>query len=126
MKILAVILILLVVVAVSVVLYLKYRLDNTTDTKNLEATLDSEVAKFTKAKLSYGLAIGVYKNGKSFIKGYGTVNRESATVPDASTVFQIASVSKLFTASLLQTLCDEDVLKIDATLGELIGDTVTL
>ncbi|MHB8472243.1 MAG: serine hydrolase domain-containing protein [Gammaproteobacteria bacterium] len=126
MKILAVTLALVVVVAVSAVLYLKYRLDNTPDNMELEAALDSEVKKLTRNDLSYGLVIGVYKDGKSLIKGYGTVNKESSTVPDASTVFQIASVSKLFTASLLQILCDKGVLKIDATLGELIGGSFSL
>ena len=126
MKILAIILALLIVVAVSAVLYLKYRLDNTPDDKDLEAALDSEVKKLTKNDLSYGLVVGVYKDGKSFIKGYGTVNKEGTTVPSALTVFQIASVSKLFTASLLQILCDEGVLKMDATLAELIGGSMAL
>ena len=126
MKILAVTLALLVLVVVSAALYLKYRLDNTPDNKDLEAALDSEVKKLTHNDLSYGLVIGVYKDGKSFIKGYGTVNKESTTIPDASTVFQIASVSKLFTASLLQILCNEGVLKMDATLGELIGSSIAL
>lgn len=126
MKILAVTLALLAVVAVSVVLYLKYRLDNTSDNKDLEAAIDSEVKKFTNGDLTYGSVIGVYKDGKSFIKGYGTVNKGSTTVPGASTVFQIASVSKLFTASLLQILCDEGALKMDATLGELIGSSIPL
>ncbi len=126
MKILAITLALVVVIAVSAVLYLKYRLDNTLDDKNLEATLDSEVKKLTRNDLSHGLVIGVYKDGKSLIKGYGTVNKEGATAPDALTVFQIASVSKLFTASLLQILCDQGVLTMDATLGELIGGPIAL
>lgn len=126
MKILAIMLVLLIVVAVSAILYLKYRLDNTPDKKDLEAVLDSEVMKLIHHGASYGMVIGVYKDGKSFIKGYGTVNKESTTVPSASTVFQIASVSKLFTASLLQILCDEGVLKMDATLAELIGGSMAL
>ena len=82
-------------------------LDHTPDGKNLEAARDSEMRKFIKNDLSRGLVIGVYKDGKSFIKGYGAVGKESTTVPGASTVFQIASLSNLFTASLLQILCDE-------------------
>ena len=126
MKILAIILALLIVVAVSAVLYLKYRLNNTPDNKDLEAALDSEVMKLIDHDASYGMVIGVYKDGRSFIKGYGTVSKASATVPSASTVFQIASVSKLFTASLLQILCDEGALRMDATLAELIGDSMAL
>ncbi len=117
---------LLVTVVVSAVFYLKYRLNNTSDKKNLEAALDSQVKKLTRNDPSHGLVIGVYKNGSSFIKGYGKVNREGATAPDASTVFQIASVSKLFTTSLLQILCDEDVLRMEMTLGELLGNSITL
>lgn len=126
MKILAITLSLIVVVAVSATLYLKYRLSNAPDDKDLETALDSEVKKLAGNDPWYGLVIGVYKDGKSFIKGYGTVNKESSSVPGASTVFQIASVSKLFTASLLQLLCDEGVVKMEATLGELIGNSVAL
>ena len=126
MKILAILFALLIVVAVSAVLYLKYRLANTPDNNDLESALDSEAMKLINHDVSYGMVIGVFKDGKSFIKGYGTVSKESATVPSGSTVFQIASVSKLFTASLLQILCDEGVLKVDATLGELIGGSMAL
>ena len=126
MKILAITLALIAVVAVTGILYLKYRLNNAPDNKDLETAIDSEIRKLTNNGASYSLVIGVYKNGKSFIKGYGTVNKEGAAVPGASTVFQIASVSKLFTASLLQLLCDEGVVKVDATLGELIGESVAL
>ena len=126
MKKLAIALAIVVVVAVSAFLYLTYRLNNTPDNKELEKVLDSEVKKLTRNDLSYGLVIGVYKNGKSFIKGYGTVSKESTTVPDPSTVFQIASVSKLFTTSLLQILSDEGIVKMDDTLGDLIGDSMSL
>ncbi|OGB28790.1 MAG: hypothetical protein A3F78_07150 [Burkholderiales bacterium RIFCSPLOWO2_12_FULL_61_40] len=126
MKILVVSLALLAVVAVLAVLYLKRRINHTPDNKDLEAAIDSEVKKLTKNDLSYGLVIGVYKDGKPFFKGYGTRSRESTTVLGASTVFQIASVSKLFTASLLQILCDEGVLTMDATLAELFGGSIPL
>lgn len=126
MKILAISLALLVVVAVLAVLYLKRRIKHTPDNQDLEAALDSEVKKLTKNDLAYGLVIGVYKDGKAFFQGYGTGSRESTTVLDASTVFQIASLSKLFTASLLQILCDEGVLTMDATLAELLGGSIPL
>lgn len=126
MKILVIILALVVVVAVLAVLYLKYRLNNTTDNKDLEAVLDSEVKKITRSELSHCLVIGVYKDGRSFVKGYGTTNKEETAIPVASKVFQIGSISKLFTASLLQILCDEGILNMDATLGQLIGETVAL
>ena len=126
MMILAITLVLAIAVTVSMVLYLKHRLNNTADNKDLEAALDSEVKKVMRDNLLHRIVIGVYKDGKSFVKGYGTESNDEATAPAASMVFQIGSVSKLFTASLLQILCDEGILTMDATLGQLIGKSINL
>jgi CubicO group peptidase (beta-lactamase class C family) len=126
MKIIVALLTLIVVAVISTVVYLKYQMGNTLDKKNLEAVIDSEVNKFISPKIPHGLVIGIYKNGKSFIKGYGIIDKESTLVPVSTTSFQIASVSKIFTASLLQILCDESIINMDATLGELIGSSISL
>jgi CubicO group peptidase (beta-lactamase class C family) len=126
MKIITIVLMLIVVAAVSTVVYLRYQMGNTIDNKNLEAAIDSEAKKFINSRISQGLVIGIYKDGKSFIKGYGTVDKESTVVPVSTTSFQIASVSKIFTASLLQILCDEGIINMDTTLGELIGSSISL
>ncbi len=76
MKILLLIILILVIVFIFGVIYLKYRLANTPDNINLEASLDSEVKKVTRGDSSHGLVIGIYKDGKTFIKGYGTVNND--------------------------------------------------
>lgn len=121
MKIIAIVFALIVVTALSGLLYLKHRMLNTTDRKNLEADIDAEVSKFVKLGQATGLLVGVYKDGKPFVKGYGTTGNDVNSIPGAATIFQIGSISKLFTASLLQILCDEGVVRMDATLGELIG-----
>ncbi len=126
MQILLIILTSILIIAASAAIYLKYRLGNTVDNGDLEASLDAEVEKISKNKLSYGLVIGIYKNSNSFIKGYGTIDKKETSIPNASTVFQLASVSKLFTSSLLQILSDEGVVDMDAKLDELIGDSTTL
>ncbi|MCD6064791.1 MAG: beta-lactamase, partial [Flavipsychrobacter sp.] len=126
MKIAAMLFILLLIVVLLGVLYAKYRLDNTPDKKNLETAIEAEVEKAMRGGLFPGLVVGIYKDGVVFIKGYGTVNKEAAEIPDATTAFQIGSISKVFTASLLQSLCDEGVVAMDATLGELIGNLMAL
>jgi CubicO group peptidase (beta-lactamase class C family) len=126
MKIVVILFVLLVVVALSALFYLRYRMGNTPDKKNLEAEVDAQVNKFIRHGLSPGLVVGVYKDGRSFIKGYGCTHKEAAGAPGATTTFQIGSVSKLLTALLLQTLCDEGVVTMEATLGELIGGSMPL
>lgn len=126
-KILASIILALIVAVLSGVIYLKYRLANTPDKGNLEAALDLEINKKHMDKgLSYGLVIGIYKDEKVFIKGYGTVNQNSTTVPDGTTIFQLASVSKLFTASTYQILSDGNFFDADATLSDILSTTIKL
>lgn len=112
--------------AVSGIAYLKYRMVNSSDKKNLEAAIDTEVEKSMKSGLFPGIVVGVCKDGKTLIKGYGVVNKKSSQSPDAETVFQIGSVSKVLTALLLQRLCDEGVVSMDATLDELLGQSIAL
>ena len=113
-------------VATSAVGYLKYRAGKTTDKKSLESAIDAEISKAVKGNSFAGLVVGVYKDGKTFIKGYGTVSERNQQTPDAETVFQIGSISKLLTGLLLQRLCDEGVVSMDATLGELLGASMPL
>lgn len=107
-------------------LFLRHRMGNTPDKKNLEAAIDAEVNKVMKSGLFPGIVVGVYRDGRVFTKGYGCIKKGSAVTPGATTVFQIGSVSKLLTASLLQTLSDEGVVSMDATLVELIGGSMPL
>jgi CubicO group peptidase (beta-lactamase class C family) len=113
-------------IAITGVLYLRHRMSAAPDKLNLEAAIDAEVGKIRKGGLFPGLVVGVYRDGRTFIKGYGTVNKELSRCPDSTTLFQIGSVSKLLTASLLQALNDEKVVSMDATLGELLGASMPL
>ena len=125
--VIAIVLFLLSVIAIWLgLVYAKYRIAQVPDKKNLQAAVDIEVNKALRGRLLPGLVVGVYKNGRVVIKGYGSVTKETDAEPLASTVFQIGSLSKVFTATLVQVLCDEGVIAMDATLGELIGRSVPL
>lgn len=126
MEIVAAVSVSLVVLILSGFRYLKHRMVNAADEKNLQAAIDREIKKFVQHAQLPGLVIGVYKDGKSFIKGCGSVSKTADAAPGANTVFQIGSISKVFTASLLQILCDEGVVSMDASLGELIGHSTPL
>ncbi len=126
MNTLILIFLILVAFALSAGLYLRYRLNHTADRGNLEAELDAEVKKASSKFLSYGVGVGVYKDGKFFIKGYGALSNDNTSPPNSATIFQIGSVSKLFTAATLQVLCDEGTLHMDATLKDVMGDAFML
>ena len=61
-----------------------------------------------------GVAVGILHEGEREFLGYGTTNIATgeAVVPD--TLFQIGSVSKVFTTTLVLNLVDEGLLDLDA------------
>lgn len=64
-----------------------------------------------------GLAVLVIQNGKAIHKqGYGFANVEDELSPDASTIFDLASVSKHFTATAIMMLAERGKLSYDDPL----------
>jgi len=103
-----------IVLLLVVFLYFSYRIKNIPDKKNLEFSIDFEVKKFLNNK-DIDLVVGIYKDEKIYTKSYTQKNINE------NSIFQIASITKVFTSLLLQILCDEKVVKMEQTLDELIG-----
>ena len=60
-----------------------------------------------------GLSIGIYKNGKVYSYNYGTTQRENPKLPTNKTVYEIGSISKTFTGTLLAQAVKDKKVKID-------------
>lgn len=120
--------VLVVIAAIVFVLYLfiKFKANNVADKKDLEASIDKKTHQYMQEGNSIGLVIGVVKNGKTLIKGYGTVNSKSQITPDSLSIFELASTSKLFTTSTLQLLVDEGQLKLDDKIQAILKDKVKI
>jgi serine-type D-Ala-D-Ala carboxypeptidase/endopeptidase len=58
-----------------------------------------------------GLVIGTARAGESDIQGFGRLDNGRA--PDASTIFEIGSITKVFTAITLQTIVAGGLLKLE-------------
>lgn len=125
-KIAGIILLIIIVVAAAFYFYVRYRLHNVKDHGNLEASLDKQAQKLIAKEQTYGLVIGVYKGGRSFIKGYGTLVKGKSLLPDSTSIFELASTSKLFTTSLLQILCDRGIVHLDDKIADLLHDKIVL
>jgi serine-type D-Ala-D-Ala carboxypeptidase/endopeptidase len=126
LKIAGIILLILLAIAAVLFFYFRYRLHHVKDRGNLEASLDKLVQKSIAKEPGYGLVVGVYKGGRSYVKGYGSVLKGHSEPPDSNSIFQLASTSKLFTTSLLQILCDRGIVHLDDKIADLLRDRVTL
>jgi D-alanyl-D-alanine-carboxypeptidase/D-alanyl-D-alanine-endopeptidase len=87
-----------------------------TDNK-LKSQIDTVVQKaampFIGDTSKVGLSIGIYKNGKVYSYNYGTTQRENPKLPTNKTVYEIGSISKTFTGTLLAQAVKDKKVKID-------------
>ncbi len=98
---------------------------------NLEAQVDAYVKPYVETG-NFSGAILIARQGKVlFSKGYGMANREWAIPNTPETRFQIASVSKPFTAAAIFMLQQQGKLSIQDPLSKFVpdypqGDLITL
>lgn len=88
--------------------------------------LAAEVSAFRGARSVPAIVAGLVQGGASASWGFGTVAQDSTRAADARTVFEIGSVTKVFTAALLARLCEEGVLALDDPIRPLLEPRVAL
>jgi CubicO group peptidase (beta-lactamase class C family) len=87
------------------------------------ADVDSVVQKAIDAKNIPAAGVAIIRDGKVILaKGYGSADIDSNTLANENTEFQIASVTKQFTAAGIMLLVEDGKLKLDDTLGKFVSD----
>ncbi len=68
---------------------------------DLAPLLDAFCKPLVEAEVATGLVVGVIDGDRTEIRGYGKARFDGAGAPDADTLFEIGSISKVFTGVLL-------------------------
>ncbi len=126
LKIFGTIIVVLIIILIILFLFTKYRIDNIKDKGDLAKLIDFEAQKFVDNGNSNGIIVGVVKNGDIYIKGYGTIKKGENILPDSSTIFELASTSKLFTTSVLQILSDKNEMNKHETLSSVFKNQISI
>jgi CubicO group peptidase (beta-lactamase class C family) len=85
--------------------------------------VDSFIADYMKKNHIPGLSLAVLKEGKIVLaKGYGLANVETMHRASAESVYQLASVTKQFTATLTMMLVEEKKIGLDNKITEYLPD----
>lgn len=85
--------------------------------------LDTTVERVRKDFGVPGIAVAVVKDGKVVVaKGYGVRELGKPEAVDANTMFQIASLTKAFTAAALAILVDEEKVRWDDAVIQYLPD----
>lgn len=93
-----------------------------------QAGLDEEVAANIEARLAYGELVGlvvgiVDADGRRFVS-FGVTERHGATRPDENSVFEIGSVTKVFTATLLAEMAADGEVALDSAIQSYLPEEV--
>src|SRR5262249_48366084 len=72
------------------------------------------------------LVAGVTQLGKRYVKGFRSPDAVKATLPDAETVYEIGSITKVFTCTLLATLEADGLVALDDTIAKHLPPSLEL
>ena len=85
--------------------------------------IDSYIQKVQKEWQLEGLAVAFAKDGEVFFtKGYGVKEKGGNEPVDVNTIFQIGSVSKSLTATVMASLVDEGLVSWNDTVKNILPD----
>jgi CubicO group peptidase (beta-lactamase class C family) len=90
----------------------------TTRIDGLRETIESEIAKWGVT----GLAVAILHGDEIETAGFGIENVTTGTPVKPETLFQIGSISKIFTTTLIMSLVDDGTLDLDRPVVEYISD----
>ena len=71
-----------------------------------------------------GLVVGCLAGGEHRVVGYGRLRREAQDPPDGGTVFEIGSITKVFTGLLLADLAEQGLVGLDDPLASYLPASV--
>ncbi|GAA4410963.1 hypothetical protein GCM10023187_36210 [Nibrella viscosa] len=93
----------------------------------LDKRLDDAVTRFVQEQGNVvGLCVGVVRKDSVFVYGYGETAKGTNRLPNGNTVFEIGSVSKTFTATLLAEAVRDNKIKLEAPVNRYLPDSIPI
>ncbi|WP_299291196.1 serine hydrolase [uncultured Mucilaginibacter sp.] len=87
-----------------------------------EKEIDAVVRTYIQKPNTVGLSVGVFCAGKNSIYYYGETAKGNGKLPDANTIFEIGSITKTFTATLLAYFVDQGKIKLTDPITKYLPD----
>jgi CubicO group peptidase (beta-lactamase class C family) len=113
LKIIGVIVGIILVVVAILIGWAYYKMKSIKDTHDLQDKVAEKCNKYIKKGKAPGIFVGIIQGDRVYVQGYGVMDKETKIPIDSNTVFEIGSISKVFTAELTQLLVERGELKWD-------------
>ena len=88
--------------------------------------IDPLVEPYIDHGIVVGLSVGVLHQGEQQVFGYGQLGNGDERTPDGKTIYEVGSVSKVFTGVLLADAITRKLVRLDQPAGELLPTHVTM
>ncbi|MEL7498284.1 MAG: serine hydrolase domain-containing protein [Planctomycetota bacterium] len=85
-----------------------------------EAGIKKLVQPYLDANKFSAASLGISYKGKQYFLNFGKLDGQSTDAPTANTIYEIGSISKVFTGILLADAVEQKQLKLSDTLGSLV------
>ena len=73
----------------------------------------------TKARVP-GATLGIWSDGQEVVAACGVLNRGTQVAVTGDSLFQIGSITKIWTGTMIMQLVDEGLLSLDATIADVL------
>jgi len=93
-------------------------------TSAFDKTVDSVVRKYIQRSNTVSISVGIIKNGTTHTYNYGETRKGNGQLPNMGTIYEIASISKTFTATLLAWYVNEGTLNLNDPIIKYLPDSV--
>ena len=90
------------------------------DDETLRQSTDLLVQPYLDNNIVVGMTIGVLKDGKTQVFGYGRMSSDDSRIPDGDTIYELGSATKVLTGILLADAVVQGQVKLDQPAGELL------
>ncbi len=87
-----------------------------------EAWIRGLLEEFVEGGQSLGVVAGVVRDGERIIVGHGRLSADDFGPPDGHSVFEVGSITKVFTSTVLADLVSRGELGLDTPVQSLLGD----
>ena len=89
--------------------------------KEIQEIIRERVDKY---KVFPGIVVGIINEQGTEVIGYGRLSAQDSRQPDGNTVFEIGSITKVFTAILLADLIERGELELDDPISKFLPESV--
>jgi CubicO group peptidase (beta-lactamase class C family) len=101
----------------------KFNSDNPLKTR-LDSVVNGPLSTYMRTKGNVGLSVGIYYGGKNYYFNYGETRLGNSQLPSNRTLYDIGSITKTFTSTLLALAVNEGKVKLSNPITSFLPDSV--